>query len=118
MEDVTSEVEYKIQEDVSKQDYELTFKICTISAGHEEHFLCVHVNDQNVQELSYPYTVGEWGFTEPVIVDIGEGDVCVLVSPSVRQDYQAAQKIASDGVAGAVVIVNGLAKVSVWKILP
>jgi hypothetical protein len=75
MQDVTSEVEYKIPEDVSKQDYELTFKICTIHIGHEEHFLCIHVNDQNVQELSYPYTVGEWGFTAPIIVDIGKGDI-------------------------------------------
>jgi hypothetical protein len=49
--------------------------------------------------------------------DIGEGDVCVIVSPSVRQDYLAAQKIASDGVAGAVVLVNGLAKVSSWQML-
>jgi hypothetical protein len=78
MTDGTSEVEYKIPEDVSKQDYELTFKICTIHVAHEEHFLCVHVNDQNVQELSYPYTVGEWGFTAPAMVDIGKGDVLKL----------------------------------------
>jgi hypothetical protein len=75
MGDVASEVEYTIPEDVSKQDYELTFKICTVHAGHEKHFLCIQVNDQNVQELSYPYTVGEWGFSAPVIVDIGKGDV-------------------------------------------
>jgi hypothetical protein len=40
---------------------------------------------------------------------IGAGDVCVVVSPSSRQDYMAARKIAADG--GAVVIVNALAKV-------
>jgi ribosomal protein L14 len=41
------------------------------------------------------------------------GDVCVVVSPSSRQDYMAARKIAIDG--GAVVIVNALAKVRrVW----
>lgn len=44
--------------------------------------------------------------------DIEAGDLCILVSPSVRQDYLAATKIASDGIAQAVVIVNGLAKVS------
>ena len=37
--------------------------------------------------------------------------VYVLVSPSVRQDYLAAQQIASSGIAKAVVMVNGLAKV-------
>jgi len=42
--------------------------------------------------------------------DIGEGDVCVLVTPSSRNDYDAAKKIASDGNAAAVVIVNGFAK--------
>lgn len=45
------------------------------------------------------------------IPEIEKGDVCVLVSPSVSKDYQAAKQIASDGVAGALVIVNGLAKV-------
>jgi hypothetical protein len=38
-------------------------------------------------------------------------EVCILISPSSRQDYQAAQQIASDGLAKAVVIVNGFAKV-------
>jgi hypothetical protein len=44
--------------------------------------------------------------------EIQAGDVCVLVSPSSRQDYQAAQQIASSGVAKAIVIVNCFAKAS------
>ena len=47
--------------------------------------------------------------------DIEEGDVVLLVQPSVRQDYLAAQKIASDGIAGGVVLVNALAKVRIQK---
>lgn len=38
------------------------------------------------------------------------GDVCILLSPSSRNDYESAQRIASDGIAKAVVIVNGFAK--------
>ena len=38
------------------------------------------------------------------------GDVCILLSPSSRNDYETSQKIASDGIAKAVVIVNGFAK--------
>ena len=44
--------------------------------------------------------------------DLIPDDVCILVSPSSRQDYQAAEKIASSGQVKAVVIVNGFAKVS------
>eukprot|EP00566_Odontella_aurita_P016075 CAMPEP_0113531976 /NCGR_PEP_ID=MMETSP0015_2-20120614/3793_1 /TAXON_ID=2838 /ORGANISM="Odontella" /LENGTH=275 /DNA_ID=CAMNT_0000430867 /DNA_START=100 /DNA_END=927 /DNA_ORIENTATION=+ /assembly_acc=CAM_ASM_000160 len=42
--------------------------------------------------------------------DVGEGDVCVFVTPSSRSDYEAAKRIASPGGAGAVVLVNGFAK--------
>ena len=49
--------------------------------------------------------------------EIQKGDVCVLVSPSSRQDYQAAQQIASSGVAKAIVIVNCVAKASGEKCL-
>jgi hypothetical protein len=45
--------------------------------------------------------------------EIKQGDVCVLVSPSVRQDYLIAQQIASNGVA--LVLVNGLAKASTGR---
>lgn len=39
---------------------------------------------------------------------ISEGDVCIIMSPTARQDYVAAQSIAS---SNPVVVVNGLAKV-------
>uniref|UniRef100_A0A7S2A6T0 DUF1995 domain-containing protein n=1 Tax=Ditylum brightwellii TaxID=49249 RepID=A0A7S2A6T0_9STRA len=42
--------------------------------------------------------------------NVDQGDICVLVTPSSRSDYEAAKKIASAGVAAAVVIVNGFAK--------
>uniref|UniRef100_A0A7S2A2Q8 DUF1995 domain-containing protein n=1 Tax=Trieres chinensis TaxID=1514140 RepID=A0A7S2A2Q8_TRICV len=42
--------------------------------------------------------------------NVGKGDICIFVTPSSRSDYMAAQKIASSGVAGAVVIINGFAK--------
>lgn len=41
-----------------------------------------------------------------------EGDVVVVVSPCVAQDYQMASQIAKDGVSSSVVLINGLAKVS------
>ena len=36
----------------------------------------------------------------------------VVVSPCTQQDYQMAAKLANDGVASGVVLINGLAKVS------
>jgi hypothetical protein len=39
---------------------------------------------------------------------IAEGDVCIVMSPSVRQDYLLARSIAT---TNPVVVVNGLAKV-------
>ena len=42
---------------------------------------------------------------------ITPGDICILLSPSNQNDYQLASKIVSEGVAKALVIVNGLAKV-------
>lgn len=41
---------------------------------------------------------------------VGAMDICVLVAPSSRGDYEAAQRIASAGNAAAVVILNGFAK--------
>ena len=41
-----------------------------------------------------------------------EGDIVVVVSPCVAQDYQMASQIAKNGVASSVVLINGLAKVS------
>jgi len=41
---------------------------------------------------------------------LGKDDVCVLVTPSSRNDYDAAKVIASSGDAAAVVILNGFAK--------
>jgi hypothetical protein len=42
--------------------------------------------------------------------EVVTGDVCILLSPSSRSDYQAAQSIASAGIAKAVVVLNGFAK--------
>jgi hypothetical protein len=39
---------------------------------------------------------------------LGEGDVCIVMAPSVRQDYLLARSIAT---TNPVVVVNGLAKV-------
>lgn len=41
---------------------------------------------------------------------VGKGDVCVLVTPSSRSDYEAAKTIASPDGADAVVLLNGFAK--------
>ena len=41
---------------------------------------------------------------------ISKGDVCILISPTGRQDYNMAQSLAESNAAKAVVIVNGLAK--------
>jgi len=43
---------------------------------------------------------------------IAKGDVCVLVAPNTRGDYNAAQALAESNTAKSVVIINGLAKVS------
>jgi hypothetical protein len=43
---------------------------------------------------------------------ISKGDVCILVAPNGRTDYKVAQSLAESKTAKAVVIVNGLAKVS------
>ena len=40
--------------------------------------------------------------------EFGAGDICIVMAPSVRQDYLAAQSIAA---SNSVVVVNGLAKV-------
>lgn len=40
-----------------------------------------------------------------------KGDVVVMISPCISQDYQAAAQLAQDGVSGGVVLINGLAKV-------
>lgn len=41
---------------------------------------------------------------------IAKGDVCILISPTNRQDYKIAQSLAETNAAKAIVIVNGLAK--------
>jgi hypothetical protein len=46
--------------------------------------------------------------------DMTAGDICVLVSPSNRNDYQIAADIVSETAAKAVVLINGLAKASAW----
>ena len=38
-------------------------------------------------------------------------DICIIVTPSTRNDYQIAQQIATSGQVGGVVIVNAFAKV-------
>lgn len=43
--------------------------------------------------------------------EVGTGDVCLLVIPSVKSDYDAAQKIAAAGEVSAVIVQNGFAKV-------
>lgn len=41
---------------------------------HEQHALYVSVNDSNAQEARIPYTKGEWGYSYPVRLSIGNGD--------------------------------------------
>lgn len=41
---------------------------------------------------------------------VDAGDVCLLVTPSVKSDYDAAQTIATSGEVGAVIVQNGFAK--------
>ena len=42
---------------------------------------------------------------------ISKSDVCILITPSARSDYKAAQFLAESNAAKAVVVINGLAKV-------
>lgn len=42
---------------------------------------------------------------------VGPDDICIVVSPSSRQDYVIARDIASNGSVAGVVLVNGFAKV-------
>lgn len=42
---------------------------------------------------------------------VAKGDICVLIGPSAQNDYDAADRLAAAGVAKAVVVVNGFAKV-------
>ena len=46
---------------------------------------------------------------------VGKGDVCILVTPSTKSDYVAAQTIAAGGLVAAVILQNGFAKVRRWK---
>lgn len=42
--------------------------------------------------------------------EVEKGDVCVLITPSTKRDYDDASRIASDGIAAAVILQNGFAK--------
>lgn len=72
-----AEVEYKMPDIVSDQDYELVAKICNVHLAHEQDRLCVHVNDETVKGASIPllYTIGDWRFTAPIQVHLNCGDV-------------------------------------------
>ena len=50
---------------------------------------------------------------EGIPMEVGKGDVCFLLNPSSSSDYQAAKKLAQTNNVGAVVIINGFAKVRV-----
>lgn len=41
---------------------------------------------------------------------LAQGDICILLAPTGRQDYKMAQALAESKTAKAVVIINGLAK--------
>ena len=43
--------------------------------------------------------------------DLTKGEICIVPSPSSREDYRAAQQLAFSGDVGAVVLINGFAKV-------
>ncbi len=45
---------------------------------------------------------------DDILERVGEGDICIVMAPSVRQDYVMARSIAA---RNPVIIVNGLAKV-------
>ncbi len=46
---------------------------------------------------------------------LAKGDVVVFVSPNGRGDYRVATELAKSGIAKAVVLVNGFAKVRASK---
>jgi hypothetical protein len=43
---------------------------------------------------------------------LSKKDVCIVMTPSGRNDFLIAQKLASSGAVSAVVVVNAFAKVS------
>ena len=51
----------------------------------------------------------------PDIVGGEEEVVCILVSPSSRQDYMMARQLASSGQVNGVVLINGVTKVRKMK---
>ncbi len=48
---------------------------------------------------------------------LSEKDICVMITPSTRADFQLAEKLASSGQVTAVVIVNAFAKVKNYCII-
>lgn len=50
--------------------YELTIEVCTVTMGRE---LMLRLNRRTTVMIPLPYTMGEWGETEPVSVDLKDG---------------------------------------------
>jgi hypothetical protein len=85
-EEKASELEYVIPKHVPKQEYEVICKICNVHLMHEQYQLCFEVNDENPQEAATPYTIGEWGYTKPVRVHLGDGDVLKITRKGETED--------------------------------
>jgi len=50
--------------------YKLTAEVCTVTMGRD---LMLRLNRRTMVMIALPYTMGKWGETEPVAVDLKEG---------------------------------------------
>ena len=67
-------VEYEMPDEVEPRMYTLTIDVCTVHLKQTP--LKLVVNDGEPIDIQVPYTVGEWGKTKPVNVNLnGSGDI-------------------------------------------
>jgi hypothetical protein len=68
------------------QEYKLSCKICNVHLEHEKCSLLVTVNDANPQEVRTPYTIGEWGYTNPFDIVLGKDDTLKISRKAGEKD--------------------------------
>ena len=56
------------------QDYDIVFQLCNVHLAQEKCPLLLSVNKGSPVEAKIPYTKGEWGYSYPVTVRLGNKD--------------------------------------------
>jgi hypothetical protein len=74
-------VEYEIPDDAPAKKYTLTADVCTVSAKQTP--LSVKINDEDDSEIKIkiPYTVGKWGVTDGVELELEPGSLIRFSRP-------------------------------------